>query len=93
MPGMPGMPPIAFMPFIMSMPSCMAFVCSAIRAWRSAGVWAAAILVRIACMVAMCCCMCCCICGIEAMPMGMPAGGATAVGGAVVAVAAGWCRL
>ena len=82
---------MGFMAFIMSMPSCMAFMCSTIRASRSAGVLAAAILVRSVCIVAMCCCMCSCICGIDDMPMGMPAWGVVGWVAVLVAEVDGWC--
>ena len=51
MPCMPCMPPC--ISFIIAMPSCMAFMCSAIRACRSAGVWAFIILVCMSCMAFM----------------------------------------
>ena len=42
------------MPFIMPMPPCMAFMWSAISAWRSSGVLAFFILMCMSCMVFIC---------------------------------------
>ena len=60
------------MPPIIDMPSCMSFMCSAIMASRSAGVFAPAICSCIDCMAY----MCLAIMAMSGMPAGLPVAGA-----------------